>query len=158
MTTDSGIRNQLAAMLAWKDAHVDFDAAVAGIPAEVRGTRPANLPHSLWEVVEHLRLAQHDILDFCLNPGYEEMTWPDDYWPSTQEPPGESSWEKSLAQYREDRARLQKMAGDPAVDLTARIPHGQGQTYLRELLLVADHAAYHVGELIVLRRLLGVWP
>jgi hypothetical protein len=157
MTTESAIRKQLAAMLAWKDAHVDFDAAVAGIPPEARGTRPANLPHSPWEVVEHLRLAQHDILDFCLNPGYEEMTWPDDYWPSSPEPPDGSSWEASLAQYREDRARLQKMADDPALDLTARIPHGQGQTYLRELLLVADHAAYHVGELIVLRRLLGVW-
>jgi uncharacterized damage-inducible protein DinB len=158
MTTDSAIRKQLAAVLAWKDAHVDFDAAVAGIPPEVRGTRPANLPHSPWEVVEHLRLTQHDILDFCLNPGYEEMTWPDDYWPSTPEPADESSWQESLAQYREDRARLQKMADDPTLDLTAKIPHGQGQTYLRELLLVADHAAYHVGELIVLRRLLGVWP
>jgi uncharacterized damage-inducible protein DinB len=158
MTTDSAIRKQLAAVLAWKDAHVDFDAAVAGIPPEVRGTRPANLPQSPWEVVEHLRLTQHDILDFCLNPGYEEMTWPDDYWPSTPEPADESSWQESLAQYREDRARLQKMADDPTLDLTAKIPHGQGQTYLRELLLVADHAAYHVGELIVLRRLLGVWP
>ena len=158
MTPDRATRQQLAAALAWKEAHAGFDAAVAGIPPEARGTRPANLPYSAWQLLEHLRITQHDILDFCLNAGYEEMAWPDDYWPASPEPPDSSAWDESLRLYREDRAALQRLATDADIDLTSKIPHGDGQTYLREILLVTDHAAYHVGELVVLRRLLGIWP
>jgi hypothetical protein len=158
MNPDTAIREQLAAVLSWKDAHVGFDAAVAGIPPDARGARPAGLPYSPWQLLEHLRIAQHDILDFCVNPDYEELDWPDDYWPRSPEPPDAGSWDESIRLYREDRAVLQRMAVDPTVDLTAKIPHGSGQTCLRELLLIADHGAYHVGELIVVRRLLGIWP
>jgi hypothetical protein len=152
------IRQHLADLLAWKDAHADFESAVAGIPVEARSARPANLPYSPWQLVEHLRIAQHDILDFCVNEHYEALAWPADYWPASPEPPDEHAWDESIRRYLNDRQALQRIAEDPAIELTARIPHGNGQTYLRELLLVADHAAYHVGELIIIRRLLGIWP
>jgi hypothetical protein len=155
--SDAALRAQLAAILSWKDAHADFDAATDGIPPELRGRRPAGLPYSAWELLEHLRIAQHDILDFCVNADYEEMTWPDDYWPSVPEPPDAAAWDESVRRYREDRTAFEKLAADTNVDLFARIPHGSGQTYLRELLLVADHAAYHVGQLVLVRRLLGNW-
>lgn len=157
MNPDSATRTQLAALLDWKDAHVDFDTAIAGIPADARGTRPADLPYSAWQLLEHIRLAQHDILDFCRNPDYKELEWPADYWPRSPEPPDEAAWDESIRAYRQDRQALQQMATDASVDLLSTIPHGSGQTYLRELLLVADHTAYHVGELILVRRLLGIW-
>jgi hypothetical protein len=151
------LREQLAKLLSWEEAHVGFDAAVAGLPAELRGTAPAGLPYSPWQLVEHLRITQHDILDFCRNPTYKEMSWPADYWPRGAEPPSDSAWNASIDQFRRDRSELEALARDPAIDLEDRIPHGTGQTYLRELLLVADHTAYHIGELIVVRRLLGAW-
>jgi uncharacterized damage-inducible protein DinB len=156
-TSDTALRAQLAAMLSWKDAHVDLQTAIDGIPPELRGRRPAGAPHSAWELLEHLRIAQHDILDFCINADYEEMKWPGDYWPSTAEPANDQAWQESVRRYREDLQALERLAMDTSVDLYARIPHGSGQTYLRELLLVADHAAYHVGQLVLVRRLLGNW-
>lgn len=158
MTQIDALRAQLAAILDWQDAHATFDAAVDGIPPEMRGLQPEGLPYSPWQLVEHLRITQWDILDFCRNPDYQEIHWPDDYWPSDAEPPSADAWEESLRGYRTDREVLKAMAVDPNVDLFARIPHGSGQTYLRELLLVADHTAYHVGQLIAVRRLLGIWP
>jgi hypothetical protein len=152
-----GVRAQLAAALAWRDAHADFDAAVEDLPAALRGRVPDGLPYSPWQLVEHLRLAQADILDFCRNPDYKEMRWPDDYWPKEPAPPSARAWDESIAGFRRDREALQILARDPDVDLLAAIPHGTGQTYLRELLLVVDHTAYHVGQLIVVRRLLGAW-
>lgn len=157
MSADSAVREQLAAVLDWKDAHVGFDKAVEGIPVDARGKRPSGLPYSAWQLLEHMRIAQRDILDFCRNPDYEELNWPDDYWPHSPEPPAADAWEESLRQFREDRAAMRKIATDTR-DLLAKIPHGSGQTYLREVLLVADHNAYHVGELVLLRRLLGIWP
>jgi DinB superfamily len=157
MKSEDLVREQLQRLLEWEDSHVGFDTAVAGIPAEVRGKRPTGLPHSPWEVLEHLRRTQQDILEFCVNPKYEERTWPDDYWPSSAAPPSAKAWDESIRQFHEDRKALQKLAADTTVDLGARIPHGSGQTYLRELVLVADHSAYHVGELVVIRRLLGTW-
>ena len=152
------LRDQLARLLAWEDAHVDFDAAVAKLPAKLRGVRPANLPYSPWQLVEHLRRTQHDILDFCRNPTYRQPAWPADYWPDAEAPPSPAAWTESVRAFQRDREALQALARDPAIDLLAAIPHGEGQTCLRELLLAADHAAYHVGELIVVRRLLGCWP
>jgi hypothetical protein len=152
------IGDHLARLLGWEDAHATFDAAVAGLPDDLRGRAPAGLPYSPWQLVEHLRITQYDILDFCRNPAYEELAWPSDYWPATGAPPSPAAWDESLRRFRQDRAALQQLARDPAIDLAARIPHGTGQTYLRELLLAADHSAYHVGELIVVRRLLGAWP
>jgi hypothetical protein len=156
--TNALLREQLAGLLAWEEAHVGFDAAVAGVPARLRSRKPDGLPYSAWQLIEHLRLTQHDILEFCRNPNYREARWPDDYWPSSDAPPSGAAWEASIHAFQEDRDALQSIARDPAIELEAEIPHGNGQTYLRELLLAADHAAYHVGELIVLRRLLGVWP
>ena len=157
MINESLLRDQLSRLLAWEDAHVGFDNAVDGIPAELRGTRPSNLPYSPWQLIEHLRITQHDILEFCRNPNYKELKWPDHYWPASDAPPSAKAWDESARLFRKDRKALQQLAADPAVDLTARIPHGDGQTYLRELILAADHAAYHLGELIVVRRLLGIW-
>jgi DinB family protein len=157
MTQTSSLREQLAKALSWEDAHVGFDAAVAGLPPKLRGIVPADLPYSPWQLLEHLRIAQHDILDFCRDPDYEEMSWPADYWPRSAEPPSTSAWNSSIEQFRRDRSELEALARDPAIDLEARIPHGTGQTYLRQLLLVIDHTAYHIGELIVVRRLLGAW-
>jgi uncharacterized damage-inducible protein DinB len=155
---DAFLREQLSKLLAWEEAHVGFDKAVDGIPEDLRGKRPPGTPHSPWELLEHLRITQYDILDFCRNPKYEEMEWPADYWPPTAAPPTSSAWDASIEQFRGDRKALQDLARDSRIDLAARIPHGTGQTYLRELMLVADHTAYHVGALIVVRRLLGIWP
>lgn len=153
---DTAIRDLLARLLSWEDAHVGFDDAVAEVPEDMRGKQPSGL-HSPWELVEHLRITQHDILDFCVNPKYEEMEWPKDYWPASPQPASAAEWEKSIAQFKRDRAALQELAANPAIDLTARIPHGTGQTYLREIGLVADHTAYHVGQLVLVRQLLGIW-
>jgi uncharacterized damage-inducible protein DinB len=158
MATSNLVREHVARLLEWEDAHARFDAAVAGLPENLRGQRPHGLPYSPWQLLEHLRITQHDILEFCINSGYQEMSWPDDYWPRSPAPESAKAWDQSVEQFRRDRAALQKLARDPQLDLEAAIPHGQGQTYLRELLLAADHTAYHVGELIVVRRLLGAWP
>jgi uncharacterized damage-inducible protein DinB len=155
--TDAALREILVRLLAWEDAHVGFEAAVSDVPIDLRGKQPAGLPYSLWQLLEHLRLTQHDILDFCRNPKYEELKWPDDYWPPSPTPPSAAAWDESILHVRQDRRALQELAADRGIDLAARIPHGDGQTYLRELLLVADHTAYHIGQLILVRRLLGVW-
>ena len=157
MNTDTSLRALLARCLEWEDAHVSFDRAVAGIPVALRGKKPRNLPYSAWQLVEHLRITQHDILDFCRNPAYREMKWPEDYWPRAAAPSSVSAWTASLREFRRDRTALQMLAADPDVTLEAAIPHGSGQTYLRELILVADHSAYHVGQLVLVRRLLGIW-
>lgn len=151
------LRSQLARLLDWEDAHAGFDTAVNGIPPELRGVRPEGFPHTAWQLAEHMRLTQLDILDFCRNPDYAERAWPDDYWPASAEPPAPGAWDESIAAFRADRDALKALAQDPGLDLFARIPHGTGQTYLRELLLVADHTTYHVGQLVALRRQLGVW-
>lgn len=156
MTSDP-LREQLARVLDWGDAHADFETIAAGVDPEKRGSRPAGLPYSPWELLEHLRLTQRDILDFCRDPGYSEPRWPDDYWPRSPAP-GTGEWDTSLSGYRADLHELQRMARDAKVDLFARIPHGHGQTYLRELLLVADHTAYHLGQMVAVRRLLDDWP
>lgn len=152
------LRDQLARLLSWEDAHPSFDAAVADLAPALRGRQPTGLPYSPWQLLEHLRITQHDILEFCRNPAYAELAWPEDYWPPEADPPTPGAWDESVARFQHDRAQLQQLAGDPSVDLESRIPHGDGQTYLRELVLAADHAAYHVGQLIVVRRLLGAWP
>ena len=155
--SDSALREHVSKLLAWREAHAGFDRAVADLAPELRGRRPDGLPHSPWELLEHIRLAQHDILDFTVNPAYTELRWPDDYWPPAPAPPSATAWDESLALVRADREALQAIAADTSVDLFAEIPHGQGQTYLRQLLLAADHMAYHVGQLVLVRRLLGAW-
>jgi uncharacterized damage-inducible protein DinB len=151
------MRSELAKALDWADAHAAFDAAVKDFPAALRGKRVEGLPHSAWDVLEHLRIAQHDILDFSRNPKYEERKWPEEYWPASPEPPDDTAWERSVAAFRRDRAAVKRLASDAKIRLDKRIPHGTGQTYLREILLIVDHNAYHVAELVMLRRLLGAW-
>ena len=156
MSDDQALRAQLRRILEWEDAHASFDRAVAGLPARLRGTAPEGWAHSAWQLLEHLRICQHDILDFCRNPKYVEMAM-EDYWPPSAKPPSPKAWSASVAAIRRDVAALKRLAADRGIDLFARIPHGSGQTYLRELLLVADHNAYHVGQLVALRRALGAW-
>jgi hypothetical protein len=156
MNRDESLRAQLRKLLDWEDAHVNFDAAVEGIAPTFRGVAPKGLPYSPWQLIEHMRRAQQDILEFCRNPAYVEPPV-EDYWPSSAGPPSDAAWEQSLAAFRRDREELKKLAANTAVDLFDRIPHGTGQTYLRELLLVADHNAYHVAQLVVVRRCLGIW-
>lgn len=156
--SDKALRRQLVDFLDWKSAHVGFDDAVKGIPPRLRGAVPKGFAHSVWRVVEHVRIAQHDILDFCRNPRYKEtMKWPDDYWPKTPVPKTASAWTKSLAAFERDRKAMQRLAADRRIDLFAKIPHGSGQTYLRELLLVADHTGYHVAQIVDIRRALEIW-
>jgi hypothetical protein len=154
MDTTEAVRAQLSRLLERSEAHTGFDAAIADIAPEARGTRPAGLPHSPWELLEHIRRAQRDILEFCLDAEYINRAWPDDYWPSTPAPPSPEAWDQSVAEVRRDRMELQRLIEDPAVDLVGIVPHGTKQTYLREVLVVADHNAYHVGQLMVVRRLL----
>jgi hypothetical protein len=152
------IREQLVRVLDWGEAHVTFDKAVGGIAPDRRGARAAGFEHTVWQLVEHIRLAQADILDCCVNPPYAHtMTWPDDYWPSDA-PPGPEAWDDSLAAYGRDRDAIRRLALETP-ELTARVPTGKDtQTYLRAVLLVADHAAYHVGQIVAVRKALGIWP
>ena len=154
--TDKALREQLADFLDWKNAHVGLDDAVKGVPPKLRGAVPKGFAHSVWQVVEHVRIAQHDILDFCVNPKYKAKKWPDDYWPKSPAPPS-GAWATSIAQFRRDRKEFERLAADTKIDLLAAIPHGTAQTYLREILLVADHSSYHVGQIVALRRQLGIW-
>ena len=157
MSSLDPLRHQLQQALDWEDAHADFEDATSGIPEGFRGLVPAGLVHSAWQLVEHMRLVQNDILDFCVNPDYRERNFPDDYWPTTAAPPSTAAWDRSLADYRKDRDALKALAGDPKIDLFGTIPHGDGQTYLREIILVIDHTSYHVGQLLDVRRALGAW-
>jgi hypothetical protein len=157
MTKADPLREQLVRVLDWNEAHVDFDAAVKGIPADKQGQIPPGFEHSPWQLLEHLRIAQEDIYDFCVNPNYKEMKWPDDYWPSAA-PPTSTAWDKSVAAYRHDNDKMKELVRTQP-DLFAPIPHGTSpqQTYLRAALLIADHAAYHLGQLVLVRRALGAW-
>lgn len=152
------VRAAIAGLLDWEDAHAGFDKVVSGLPSKLHGQVPSGLPYSPWQLLEHLRITQHDILDFCVNPAYQELDWPGDYWPRSPAPPSPKVWDESVAQFRKDRDALKKLALDARVDLMAKVPAGKDQSYLRELLLVADHTAYHLGELVVVRRALGAWP
>jgi len=155
-TTDP-LRLQLARVLDWEEAHVGFDKAIDGIPADKRGVKAPGFEYSAWQLLEHMRLAQLDILDFCVNPKYvHTMKWPDDYWPAPA-PASADAWKQSIASYTESREKMKALARD-VEDLTARVPTGKGnQTYMRAILLVADHNAYHVGQLVALRKALGIW-
>jgi hypothetical protein len=156
----SELREQLQALLEGGQAHATFDKAVADLPENLRGVVPQGLPYSAWQLLEHIRIAQRDILDFCRNHdgSYKERKWPDEYWPKDPAPPGADAWQHSIEQVRQDRQAFEhliKSVDNPT--LIAPFPWGKGQNLLREALLIADHEAYHVGELIVLRRLLGAW-
>jgi len=155
--SEAQIRRQLRDVLAWGDARVTFEKAVTGIPPRLRGVVPAGMPHSAWQLVEHIRLAQKDILEFCVGRKYRHKKWPDDYWPASPSPRNAAAWKRSLAEFRRDRRALQRLATNRSIDLCASVPNGNGQTFLREILLVADHTSYHIGQLVLVRRALGNW-
>jgi len=155
--TNKALRDHLLSLLRGGNAHATFDQAVAGFPAKLRGVKPQGWPYTAWSLLEHMRLAQWDILDFCRNPKYKELKFPDDYWPRQDSPASAGAWEKSVKAFRADLKAMEKLVADKSTDLFAPIPHGDGQTILREALLVADHNAYHLGQLISLRRALGTW-
>lgn len=152
------LREQLKKFMAGGEAHVNFDDAVKDFPPDLRGRVPKGLPYSAWQILEHIRMAQRDILEFSQNKNYKRLKWPDDYWPKEPQPPSERAWDDSIRQIEEDRAAFEKII-DAADDsnLAKPIPWGDGQSLLREAFLVGDHQAYHLGELVVVRRLLGAW-
>lgn len=154
---EKSLRKHLRNLLLGREAHLDWKASFAGIPVKLRGVRPSNMPHSLWELLEHLRIAQWDILEFSRDSKHVSPAWPEGCWPKSPEPPNAAAWEKSLKMFARDLQAMQKLVASPKTDLFARIPHGTGQTILREALLVADHNAYHLGQVVLVRRLLGAW-
>jgi len=151
------LRRQLAQSLAWGDAHLDWPQALEGFPPELRGVRPKGAPHSAWELLEHVRIAQWDILEFSRNPKHVSPDFPAGYWPRSAAPPSPAAWSNSVKTFLRDRKEFQQLVTDPKTDLFARIPHGSGQTILREILLAADHNSHHLGQFILVRRLLGAW-
>jgi hypothetical protein len=154
---DRSLRQHLLDLLAGGGAHARFEDVVKDFPVELRGRKPNGLPHSPWMLLEHLRLAQWDILEFSRNSRHVSPAWPAGYWPATAAPPNEAAWDESVRQFRRDLKAVQTLVADPKSDLFARIPWGDGQTILREALLVADHNAYHLAQLVDVRRLLGAW-
>jgi hypothetical protein len=152
------LRRHLTELLNGGQAHTTFDAAVADLPESLRGARPDGLPHTPWRLVEHMRIAQWDILEFSRNAAHVSPTFPDGYWPTDDAPDSPSDWDRSVTAFRDDLRAMCDLVTDPATDLFAPIPHGDGQTVLREALLVADHNSYHLGQLVAVRRLLGAWP
>ena len=158
MADDSQLRDQLVAMLQGGHAHATFDDVVKGFPVERAGTRPQGLPHSAWELLEHMRLAQEDILRFSQSAAHVSPKFPEGYWPASPAPGGHRQWSEAVRAFRQDLAEFEAMVRDPKQDLDRKFPWGDGQTLLREALLIADHNSYHLGQLVLVRRLLGAWP
>jgi hypothetical protein len=158
MNNNQSLRKHLLFLLKEEGAHAGFDSAVKNLPTNLRGKKPKGVEHSAWQLVEHLRIAQSDILEFTRDAKHESPKWPEGYWPKSPEPPDDKAWDKSIRAFRTDLKALEEIVSDLKTDLFAPLPHAQDKTVLREILLVADHNAYHIGALISLRRLLGAWP
>jgi hypothetical protein len=154
---DQSLREHLLYLLGGGGAHADFESAIKNVAPELRGKKPENAAHSLWGILEHLRIAQWDILEFSRDAKHVSPKWPEGYWPETDAPPNDKAWEQSIKKFRADLEAMKKLVADPKTDLYSKIPHGDGQTILREALLIADHNAYHLGEFVLVRRLLGDW-
>ena len=155
MAKDKALREHLLYLLKGDGAHANFEAAVKDIPANLQGKTPKGADHSPWQVLEHLRIAQWDILEFIRNPKHVSPDFPDGYWPSAEAPPNEKAWDESADAFRADLRAMEGLVNNRSTDLLAPIPHGHGKTVLREVLLLADHTSYHLGQLVLLRRLLG---
>ncbi len=151
------LREHIIALLKGGQAHATFEDAVKELSPKLRGAKPENFPHSPWMLLEHLRISQHDILEFSRNEKHKSPKWPEGYWPKSPEPPSPDAWTKSVNQFESDLKALQELIKSPKTDLFAKIPWGDSQTILREALLVADHNAYHIAQLVDVRRLLGAW-
>lgn len=151
------LRQHLIKLLDSSEAHAGFDDVVKSLPVELQGKVPKGAEHSPWQELEHLRIAQSDIFEFAVNPKHKSPKWPEGYWPKSPAPPDAKAWQKSAEAFRADLKRFTKLLDQESTDLFAKIPHGDGQTILRQALLAADHNAYHLGQLVLLRRLLGAW-
>src|SRR5437763_172657 len=152
------LNEHLLNLPSFKGAHLGFDEAVKGLPLSLRGKKVKNIPHTVWQLVEHLRIAQWDILEFCRNAKHVSPEWPEGYWPKSSAPSSDAEWKKSLARFRRDLEEMKELvAAANEEKLYAPIPHGDGQTLLREALLVADHNSYHLGQLVMVRKALGAW-
>jgi hypothetical protein len=157
MKKDKALRRHVLELLAGGHAHVTLETALAQFPPKLRGQKPKGASHTAWQLLEHIRIAQWDICEFSRNPKHVSPKWPEGYWPKTEAPPSAAAWNTSIRKARVDRKAMEKLVTSKKADLFAPIPHGSGQTLLREALLVADHNAYHIGQLVLLRRLLGAW-
>jgi uncharacterized damage-inducible protein DinB len=154
---DKALRQHLLYLLKDGGAHAKFEDVIRDFPAELRGKKPANFPHTAWMLLEHMRIAQWDILEFSRNAKHASPKWPSGYWPKTEAPPSAAAWTKSISGFQQDLKAMEALVSNPKTDLYAPLPWGDGQTVLREALLVADHNAYHLGQILMLRRLLGAW-
>ena len=155
--SDKALREHLVNLLSGRDAHIDWKESFKSISPKMRGVRPDGLPYSLWELLEHMRIAQRDILEFSRDAKHVSPEWPKGYWPATPAPPSPAAWDKSMKSFSRDLDQMKKLVANPKTDLFAKIPHGTGQTVLREALLVADHNSYHLGQVLTVRRFLGTW-
>jgi len=158
MSTDQALRDHLQWLICEGDAHLTFEQAVADLPAEMRGAAAPGIPHTPWRLVEHMRICQWDILEFSRHADHVSPSFPEGTWPETDAPPDDDAWERSIETFLDDRQQMLDLIADPNVDLFEPIPHGDGQTVLREATLIADHNAYHLGQLVAVRRALGCWP
>ena len=157
MAESDALRQHLLDLLRGRNAHAEFETVMADFPSRLRGVKPPGAPHTGWQLLEHMRIAQSDILKFSQDAKHKSPPWPEGYWPKTEAPPSAASWNNSLRSFRSDLRAMAKLVADKKTDLFARIPHGTGQTILRETLLVADHNSYHLAQIVLLRRLLGTW-
>ncbi len=155
--SDQSLRDHLLELLRGGGAHLKLDKALRGLPADLRGARAQGLPHTPWQLLEHLRIAQWDILEFSRNADHVSPKFPDGYWPETAAPPDSQAWDRSVEAFHRDLKAMEDLVADPGTDLYAKIPWGDGQTVLREAMLTADHNAYHIGQLVTLRQALGAW-
>jgi hypothetical protein len=154
---DKALREHLRKLLTSSEAHIDWKSAVDDIPPKLRGAKLLGSPHTLWELLEHARIAQWDILEFSRNPKHVSPDFPSGYWPESSAPPNDAAWDKSVKAFEADLEAMAKLVANPETDLFAPIPHGEGQTILREALVLADHNAYHLGQFVLVRRMLGSW-
>ena len=157
MPMNDPVREQIIKLLQGGQAHLTLDDVLKNFPQSLRGLRPAGAPHSAWQLLEHLRIAQWDILEFSRSAKHVSPKWPEGYWPSSDRPPTDAAWKKCISAIKRDCRAMQKLVENPRTDLYSKIPHGTGQNILREALLIADHNAYHIGQLLLVRRLLGAW-
>ena len=151
------VREQIINLLKGGQAHLTLDDTLKGFPEKLRGVKPPGAPHSAWQLLEHLRIAQLDILEFSRDAKHVSPKWPEGYWPTNDKPPTDAQWKKCVSAIKKDLQAMQRLVEDPRTDLYSKIPHGTGQNILREALLIADHNAYHLGQLVLVRQLLGAW-
>ncbi|MGB6484670.1 MAG: DinB family protein [Candidatus Acidiferrales bacterium] len=157
LVNDKALREQLAKLLDGREAHAGWQKAFAEMPLELQGAKPAGAPHTAWQLLEHMRIAQWDILEFSRDPKHVSPQFPDGYWPATEAPPSAEAWEKSAKAFGRDLTEMKKLVSNAKTNLFKRIAHGDGQTILREAILAADHNAYHLGQLVLVRKMLGAW-